>query len=137
MSSDPTPIPQDLGPTDWMSRGACIKNPEVFTGEKPDKRIWYPLCRACPVIDTCLLFAIENKEKGIWGGTTEKERGKLPKDYLRVLGLSRQSQPEAHSTTNHSAMEQLVEQARVQAQERTKELSQSLSALLLELQDIS
>lgn len=28
----------------------------------------------CPHLDECLRFALDNKERGIWGGTTEEER---------------------------------------------------------------
>jgi WhiB family redox-sensing transcriptional regulator len=32
------------------------------------------VCKECPYIMRCLLYAVENNELGIWGGTTELER---------------------------------------------------------------
>lgn len=32
------------------------------------------VCKSCPYIMRCLMFAIENNELGIWGGTTELDR---------------------------------------------------------------
>ena len=34
------------------------------------------LCRGCPVQTECLTWALENKEAGIWGGTTEPQRAR-------------------------------------------------------------
>lgn len=36
------------------------------------------LCKSCPYAAACLQYALENPElRGIWGGTTEKERNRL------------------------------------------------------------
>jgi WhiB family redox-sensing transcriptional regulator len=32
------------------------------------------VCKACPYVMRCLMYAIENNEMGIWGGTTESDR---------------------------------------------------------------
>lgn len=32
------------------------------------------VCRACPVREVCLEYALEHGELGVWGGTTERER---------------------------------------------------------------
>ena len=32
------------------------------------------VCKACPYVMRCLMYAIENNELGIWGGTTESDR---------------------------------------------------------------
>ena len=33
------------------------------------------ICKKCPVIEECLEFAVERKERfGIWGGKSERER---------------------------------------------------------------
>jgi WhiB family transcriptional regulator, redox-sensing transcriptional regulator len=65
----------------WMSRGAC-------RGEDPG--LFFPLsesgsslrqieraraiCRRCPVLTTCLPYAIDTHQEGIWGATTDDER---------------------------------------------------------------
>ena len=35
------------------------------------------ICQGCPVQGSCLQFALDNGEHGIWGGTTEDERRRL------------------------------------------------------------
>lgn len=122
----------------WLDQAKCAGHP-IFLEDNPPRKDWYPICKSCPVIDTCLLFAIENKEKGIWGGTTEHDRKRLPKSYLKAIHLrnSTQTQESHREHPEQSAMEVLVSQARIQAQVRTKEVLADLSALLLDLQDIS
>ncbi|MEA2686699.1 MAG: WhiB family transcriptional regulator, redox-sensing transcriptional regulator [Actinomycetota bacterium] len=41
------------------------------------------LCRACPVNDTCLQYALETRQTdGIWGGTTERERRRIRRAWV-------------------------------------------------------
>ncbi len=35
------------------------------------------ICRTCPVIAHCLLHALDHPERGVWGGTTERERATM------------------------------------------------------------
>lgn len=62
-------------------------DPELFFPQEKDEplvrhmtSIYYNeqgaknLCFTCPYRVACLLYALENKEIGIWGGTTERER---------------------------------------------------------------
>jgi WhiB family transcriptional regulator, redox-sensing transcriptional regulator len=65
----------------WMSQGAC-------RGEDPG--LFFPLsesgssirqieraraiCRRCPVLNTCLRYAMDTHQEGIWGATTDDER---------------------------------------------------------------
>jgi WhiB family redox-sensing transcriptional regulator len=48
--------------------------PESGQGITPEARIAKRICKACPYIDPCLEWAVENNELGIWGGTTAFER---------------------------------------------------------------
>jgi WhiB family redox-sensing transcriptional regulator len=64
----------------WRQRAAC-------RGVDPD--IFYPssdeeaeeakaICRVCPVRESCLEYAIINRERdGVWGGATERERRRI------------------------------------------------------------
>jgi WhiB family redox-sensing transcriptional regulator len=64
----------------WRQRAAC-------KGVDPD--IFYPssdeeaeeaksICAQCPVRETCLEYALANRERdGVWGGATERERRRM------------------------------------------------------------
>lgn len=66
----------------WPDRGLC--NILVKSGEA-NRDWWFPergestapakaICARCPVIEPCLQWALENREEGIWGGTSGRER---------------------------------------------------------------
>lgn len=70
--------------TSWQERGSCRKvNPEWFypgRGQNDYVRAAKSVCAGCPVIDTCLDFAMKTEpinDWGVWGGTTEGERTRL------------------------------------------------------------
>jgi len=69
---------------EWMLQGICRQtDPELFFPEGSGTHhglIARKLCRACPVQSSCLDFAMDNKEIGIWGGTNEGERAFLRKE---------------------------------------------------------
>ena len=44
--------------------------PELGESTGPAKRV----CAGCLVRDECLAFAVEHREIGVWGGTSDKER---------------------------------------------------------------
>jgi WhiB family transcriptional regulator, redox-sensing transcriptional regulator len=64
----------------WQDAALCAQS---------DAEAWFPekggsirqpkmICRACPVRDECLDYALEHGERfGIWGGLTERERRPL------------------------------------------------------------
>jgi WhiB family transcriptional regulator, redox-sensing transcriptional regulator len=75
------PVDTRTGPQGWMSRGACKReDPEMFfpvatTGPALRQiRTAKAVCFRCTVCATCLAYALENMQDGIWGGTTEQER---------------------------------------------------------------
>ncbi len=78
--TDAVPPPEDL--EGWKSFGACSGvDPNIFypieerNEEKVERAKAY--CGLCAVQNTCLEYALANKEYGIWGGTTTKERGRI------------------------------------------------------------
>ena len=66
----------------WMEQAACKGETTLFFptyAERPQARLRREerarqLCASCPVQATCLSFARENHEYGIWGGENEEER---------------------------------------------------------------
>lgn len=43
------------------------------------------VCSSCPVVLQCLMWAITEKEVGIWGGATTKERKELRSPRSRAI----------------------------------------------------
>jgi len=76
--------PPDLWP-DSEQRACKSAEPDLFFPEIGDKRSEkqaLKICSDCPCRDECLMWALKNDEKGIWGGQTERQRTR----YLRVYG---------------------------------------------------
>jgi WhiB family redox-sensing transcriptional regulator len=49
----------------------------IYNSDNPSKKAKHKLkaiCSDCPVLETCRLEAIRNREVGWWGGMDEKER---------------------------------------------------------------
>lgn len=72
---------------DWYEHAECRGAPAaVFyptQGEStaPAKAV----CARCPVSVECLAWALDHGEKfGVWGGTSERERRRMRKDWERV-----------------------------------------------------
>lgn len=64
----------------WRQRAACRGvDPDVFypaSDEEAEEA--KSICRACPVREACLEYALANRERdGVWGGATERERRRL------------------------------------------------------------
>lgn len=71
-------------PASWMSRGACQgEDPELFfpisvTGAALSQvSAAREVCGRCTVQVACLAYGVENRQDGIWGGTTPDERRAL------------------------------------------------------------
>jgi WhiB family redox-sensing transcriptional regulator len=67
----------------WRVQAACLDcPPELFfprsTSEAIEVNRAKQICRSCDVRAKCLQFALDTQqERGIWGGTDEKERSRL------------------------------------------------------------
>jgi WhiB family redox-sensing transcriptional regulator len=71
----------------WMAEGACSQEStgRFFAMASSKPAAWaLAACQRCPVRSTCLAFALEHEEYGIWGGTTDRERMAL----LRAQGAT-------------------------------------------------
>jgi WhiB family redox-sensing transcriptional regulator len=61
-------------------------DPEAYFPEKGNKgrdaretSMVKNICRSCPYKEECLQWALENREVGIWGGTTDTDRRRMRK----------------------------------------------------------
>lgn len=80
--ADVTPKPLILRePLEWRERGACrgSETSKFFADRGGHLLIQQAklVCAICTVRTNCLNFAIDNHERGIWGGTTEGERKRM------------------------------------------------------------
>lgn len=86
---------------DWAEGALCTTtDPEIFypnpdldwASNKYNRETALKICAECDVRDKCLEVAVENMEwKGIWGGTTEKQRAPMIRERH---GLGEQEIPE-------------------------------------------
>lgn len=81
---------------EWMARGNCTNLPgadKIFFPVVPKGanglREYAPakaICKDCPVRVYCLSYAIAHKiPYGVWGGTTQNERQRIPKAARREI----------------------------------------------------
>ena len=76
LASDPE------SPTGWMGEGNCRLYPPAtfFPSDGVGVDRARKICKGCPVIDTCLEYALtERIEHGVWGGCSERERRRILK----------------------------------------------------------
>lgn len=67
-----------LARPEWMTDANCRRSGVNFwPGQGQDVREALAVCEACPVREPCLALALERREYGIWGGTTEIARKKM------------------------------------------------------------
>jgi WhiB family redox-sensing transcriptional regulator len=68
----------------WMPQGACRdEDPELFFPVTTSSALSQvtrarAVCRRCAVSVTCLTYALNTGQAGIWGGTTSEERRTMP-----------------------------------------------------------
>ena len=69
----------------WMRDGNCQNYPPktFFPSDGIGVDRARKICNGCPVLDTCLEYAlIHNEDHGVWGGESERERRRLRKARL-------------------------------------------------------
>ncbi|TXS58214.1 WhiB family transcriptional regulator [Streptomyces sp. t39] len=77
--------------TDWRTDSACQdEDPDMFfpTGTTGLALLQIEeakaVCRRCPVMETCLQWALTHgQEHGVWGGTDEDERRRMKRRAAR------------------------------------------------------
>ena len=68
--------------TAWMAEGNCRLHPPAtfFPSDGVGVDRARKICKDCPVLATCLDFALEERiEHGVWGGCSERERRRILK----------------------------------------------------------
>ena len=66
----------------WMAQGLCtsISPSTFFPSDGAGVEVARKICAGCPVINTCLEHALDNRiEHGVWGGCSERERRRILK----------------------------------------------------------
>lgn len=70
----------------WRQHAACKGvEPDVFYPVSDEEaEIAKAICTVCSVRQTCLEYALTNREReGVWGGATEKERRRIVRQRRR------------------------------------------------------
>ena len=68
--------------TVWMADGNCRLHPPAtfFPSDGAGVDRARKICKDCPVVRTCLDFALEERiDHGVWGGCSERERRRILK----------------------------------------------------------
>jgi len=73
----------------WTEKGepelSCSGCPDLFFPEKGEPAVEVrALCKGCPIIQECGLFALKWDEPGIWGGMTGLDRRILKQNLARA-----------------------------------------------------
>jgi hypothetical protein len=82
-------------PKDWLQKAYCNNKPtkDFFPGQGDTtvKKVIQENCNNCEVKQPCLNYAIKNSIRyGIWGGTSERQRRSLRREYKKNLNLNEQ-----------------------------------------------
>lgn len=66
-------------PEPWMEAALCSQtDPELFFPELgASTRDAKAICAQCPVLAHCRAYALEHRERGVWGGTSDQDRARL------------------------------------------------------------
>lgn len=66
-------------PEPWMEAALCAQtDPELFFPELGGStREAKSICAQCPVLARCRAYALEHQERGVWGGTSDRDRARL------------------------------------------------------------
>jgi WhiB family redox-sensing transcriptional regulator len=70
----------------WRKVAACRGvDPDIFYPvSEEDAEDAKAICRGCAVRETCLEYALGNRERdGVWGGATERERRRMLRQRRR------------------------------------------------------
>lgn len=70
---------QDIETMRWTENAACKGKGHLFFEDDhlTIVRKAKAVCATCPVVDQCLMYAMDNNEFGVWGGMTANERKNL------------------------------------------------------------
>ena len=80
--------------TDWREDAACRDADTDAFFPAPDDEVATAkakaICAVCPVRESCLMFALSNREEqGVWGGLTETERRRVRRRRAEAIRASR------------------------------------------------
>lgn len=82
---------------EWLERASCVsEDPDLFfpVGMTPpaieQTDVAKAVCRRCPVIRECLVWALDTaQDAGVWGGLDEEERRQIRRARRRDAAAAR------------------------------------------------
>jgi WhiB family redox-sensing transcriptional regulator len=72
---------------EWMLQSACrgAETRDFFPSNGSGVEAAQRICRACPVQEECLEYALLHRiEQGVWGGASERERRRILRQRRRA-----------------------------------------------------
>lgn len=89
---EPRVFPKGLWnmPGAWADDAACVEAPPgaMYPTDGAGVEAAKAWCRACPVRDECLEWALEHNEvDGVWGGESERSRRRIRRQRILVGSL--------------------------------------------------
>ena len=61
----------------WKEIGSCRDLDNDLFFDPKHETLAKRICKSCPVRRACQTYAVERREKGVWGGTNDAERRNL------------------------------------------------------------
>ena len=79
-------------PMPWKAEANCKNiSPHLFFPEKGDTSTQHQaiaVCRHCTVRWDCLEYGLRHSERGVWGGTTERQRIHIRRGWLHLEDIA-------------------------------------------------
>ena len=79
----------DKGPAPCSTADPEAFFPERAKGNAPESAMAKAICKSCPYTFECLEWALSHDERGIWGGTTDRDRRAMKRQRRASLKVLR------------------------------------------------
>lgn len=97
MSNNPYTVTRQPEPEDWHQEALCRgADTDIFYPPERDAaamRQAKAICAACPVSEPCGAEGLANRERGVWGGMSDRQRDRINGKPTRIQKLPSERKP--------------------------------------------